>query len=207
MDQPDPKYVASSRASANFRLSLKIATVVSLAITLLSLVGLLFPAILEFALRPRQFPGLWGIVSAPWLHASPSHLISNIVPLWIGLVLLLYLYPSNSLRAILWIYLGSGLFAWLVGRDAVHLGASGLVYGIMGFLVVSGFIRQDLRALSVALAMVFVYGYIFWGVLPLADAVSWEMHLGGLLCGASAAYLGRFVDRPPMTRYDWEHDE
>jgi membrane associated rhomboid family serine protease len=94
---------------------------------------------------------------------------------------------------------------WLVGREAYHIGASNLVYGFAFFLFFSGVFRKNMQSIAMSLLVVFMYGSIVWGVLPLRWEVSWEGHLMGGLAGAFIAYIYRTVDLPPPS--DEEEDE
>lgn len=161
----------------------------------------------EFGLRPRSLGGLLGIITGPWLHASWGHLLSNAIPLGVGFSLMLYLYPHASVRALPVIYLGSGVLVWCVGREAIHVGASGLVYGVLAFLFTSGLVRRDRRSLGVAMMVAFVYGSIIWGLLPYDSTMSWELHVAGTMLGLGMAVGYRRFDCPPMVQFDWEIDE
>lgn len=204
---PDPRYTSSKRAQANFVLAVQLAFMLVLGLSVAYAIDAILPQdLLEWGLAPRQVPGLLGIVTAPLLHASIGHLFSNTVPLFVGLSLMFYLFPNASLRVGFLIYLGSGLLAWLFARQAIHVGASGIVYGVLAFLFVSGLVRQDLRSLGVSLMVAFVYGSIVWGLFPFDAGMSWELHLAGTLMGAGCAVGYRKWDRPPMKHYEWELD-
>src|SRR5215471_13172237 len=128
---PDPHYTESERARENFRLALK----VSLAfVALLWLIGLsnwvLDLGVEEFGIRPRAIAGLPGIVLAPLMHGSIEHLAANTIPLAVLGTAMLYLYPAAAPKVLPAIYLGPGLAVWLFAREGVHVGASGLVYGL-----------------------------------------------------------------------------
>jgi len=93
---------------------------------------------------------------------------------------------------------------WLLGRDSIHIGASGLVYGLAAFVFTSGVLRRDRRALAAALLVAFLYGTLIWGVLPLKVSVSWETHLAAAVLGVVLAVIYRHADPMPVGRYDWE---
>ncbi|HEY7905596.1 MAG TPA: rhomboid family intramembrane serine protease [Wenzhouxiangella sp.] len=205
---PDPRYTSSARAQANFVLAVQLSFVLVLGISVAYVIDVILPHdLLAWGLSPREPAGLLGVVTAPFLHASLGHLLSNTVPLFVGFSLMFYLFPNASARAALIIYLGSGLLAWLFARQAIHVGASGMVYGVLAFLFVSGLLRRDLRSLGVSLMVAFVYGSIVWGVLPFDTGMSWELHLAGTLMGAGCAVVYRHWDRPPMKRYEWELEQ
>jgi len=144
-----------------------------------------------FGLIPRHLGGLDGVIAMPLLHGSFGHLMANTPPLLVMCGLLVAtttraLLPVNTMV----IGLGGGL-VWLFGSSAIHIGASGQVFGWFGFLVVRGFVDRSLITLSAALAVGLLYGSILWGVLPGQPGVSWEAHLFGAIAGAAAAFLIR----------------
>ena|SRR5437016_5766513 len=141
-----------------------------------------------FGIVPRTVPGLVGIAFSPLLHASSAHLLANALPLFILLVLLFWdrhYYPALTLSSI-WFF--SGLGTWLIGRgDTVHIGASSIIFGLVTYLIVAGFLMKSWRSAVVALLVFVGFGGIFYGVLPQAGPISWEGHLSGGLAGIWAA--------------------
>jgi membrane associated rhomboid family serine protease len=137
----------------------------------------------RLGILPRTEEGLIGILSAPLLHGSWAHLLSNATPLFVLLVLLfsdLRYRPEPTLAAI---WLASGLGTWLIGRGgAVHIGASGIVFGLLSYLIVSGLLMRSWRAALVSIAVLLLFGSTFYGLIPQPGPVSWEGHL----CGAAA---------------------
>jgi membrane associated rhomboid family serine protease len=104
------------------------------------------------------------------------------------------------------VYLGPGIAVWVLGRSAMHLGASGLVYGLVSYILVAGLLRRDRRAIAAALLVCFLYGALVWGLLPLESGVSWETHLAAAVIGVAMAIKLRHVDIPPPRRYSWEDE-
>lgn len=156
-----------------------------------------------FGLIPRQTTGLDGIVAMPILHGSFNHLISNTPPLML-LGTLLTLTATGALLAIngIIVVLGGGL-VWLLGSPAIHIGASGLVFGWFGFLVVRGVVDRSLLTLGVSVLVGVLYGSIVWGVLPGQPGISWESHLFGAIAGAAAAVFVRsHVHAPRMVNVE-----
>jgi membrane associated rhomboid family serine protease len=156
-----------------------------------------------FGLIPRQTAGLDGILGMPILHGSFSHLMANTPPLLL-LGALLAVTATRALLAIngIVVVLGGGL-VWLFGSPAIHVGASGLVFGWFGFIVVRGLVDRSPIALGVSLLVGLLYGSIIWGLLPGQPGVSWESHLFGALAGATAAVLVRtHVHAPRMTNVE-----
>ena len=208
LGKPDPRYSLSRRARSSFRLALKIALVFIGILWTIFIFDAVFGLRLgRFGLRPGSIPGLVGIVTAPLLHGSVQHLLSNTIPLLISLTATLYLYPSSSVRVVPMIWLGSGAMAWFIGRPSLHLGVSGLIYGLLAYVFVGGLLRRDMRSVSVSLLVGFLYGSMVWGVLPIRPHMSWEMHLAGAMIGFLLAVLYRNWDRIPLVRYDWEDDD
>ncbi|HEV2979623.1 MAG TPA: rhomboid family intramembrane serine protease [Casimicrobiaceae bacterium] len=203
--RPDPAYTDSERSRLNFRLAVKIALGFVALIWVIALLnwGLdLSPD--DFGVRPRELAGLPGILFAPLVHAGLAHLIANTVPLLFVGTAMLYLYPHAALRVVPAVYLGPGVVVWLFARGGVHVGASGLVYGLVSYIFVAGLIRRDRRAIAASLVVSFMYGALVWGVLPIQPGVSWETHLAAALIGLVLAIAFRRLDVPPRHRYTWE---
>jgi membrane associated rhomboid family serine protease len=140
--------------------------------------------------RPRLISGLRGILFMPFLHDGIGHLLANTVPfLFLGwLVMLRRTADFFIVTAVA--MLVSGLGVWLFGQPgSVHLGASGLVFGYFGYLLMRATIERSLAALSLALIVLLMYGSLIWGVLPMQRGVSWQGHLFGMLGGLLAAYV------------------
>jgi membrane associated rhomboid family serine protease len=205
---PDPAYTDSERARAHFRLAAKIAFGFVALLWLIYLLSWALDLEPELSgIRPRQWAGLAGIVFAPLVHASFAHLIANSPPLLVLGTAMLFLYPMSALRALPAVYLGTGIVVWLFGRDSVHFGASGLVYGFVSFVFVAGLLRRDRRAIAASLVVCFMYGSLAWGVLPTRIGVSWETHLAAALIGVALAIALRHLDVIPPKRYVWEDDD
>ena len=149
----------------------------------------------EFELSASYAAGsLRGILLAPLLHGSFSHLMSNTFPLLLlgGFVALRGTKTLVGLS--LFVVVLGGLLVWLVGRPAIHIGASGLVFGYFGYLVAQGWYERSFVSIAVAAAVLLLYGGIIFGVLPQAGFISWEGHLFGLIAGVLAARMGRDGD-------------
>jgi membrane associated rhomboid family serine protease len=203
--RPDPAYTGSERSRLNFRLAAKIAfgfIALIWAIALLNWGLDLSPD--DFGVRPRELAGLSGILFAPLVHAGLAHLIANTVPLLVVGTAMLYLYPHAALRVVPAVYLGPGVAVWLFARGGAHVGASGLVYGLVSYIFVAGLMRRDRRAIAASLVVSFMYGALAWGVLPIQPNVSWETHLAAALIGLVLAIAFRHLDVPPRHRYTWE---
>jgi membrane associated rhomboid family serine protease len=183
-------------SSTNWRDSLKEQAIILggfiLLIWLVELVDtLLFAGALDrFGVRPRTVAGLWGIFFAPFLHRGFGHVAANTVPFLVLGWLILVQNRRHFWTATAVTILVSGAGIWLFGRgNSVHVGASGLVFGYFGFLLLRGYFERSLSAILVAVLVVVLYGGLLWGVLPLQNGVSWQAHLFGFLGGGLAAYL------------------
>lgn len=142
----------------------------------------------HFGVLPRTISGLRGIFFSPFIHDDFGHLFNNSIPLLILGSGLFYFYSDLAPRITLWIWLVSGLGTWLIGRDAYHIGASGIVYGLAAFMFFSGIFRNIIRLVAMALLVIFLYGSLIWGVFPIKMDISWEGHLSGAIIGGFLAF-------------------
>ena len=157
----------------------------------------------QFGIRPRDAENLPHIATAPWLHFGWGHLISNSGPF---LLLGVLNYLAGLAR---WLVttglsiLASGLLVWLISPTyTITLGASGLIFGWLTYLLVRGFYTRKISEIVVAVLVFMFYGSILLGVLPLTQGVSWQGHLGGALGGVLAAWwLHRRSRRTQPTAY------
>ena len=162
-------------------------------------------------IRPLESEGLWGIIWAPLLHGGWPHLIANTVPaLVLGfLVTLTGLGRFVAATAIVWVL--GGLGTWLIGDLGApsyngmsvgtnHIGASGLIFGWLTFLIVFGFFTRSVWQIVVGVIVFFVYGSVLLGVFPGTFGVSWQGHLCGALAGIFAAYLLAGPERKARAR-------
>ena len=144
----------------------------------------------QFGLIPRRVEGLDGVVMMPLLHGSPAHAAANTGPLLIFGVILAAT-ATRALWAVTAVIVGlGGLGVWLFGGLAIHVGASGLLFGWFAFLVARGIVDRRPLPMLVALGVGVVYGALIWGVLPGQEGISWEAHLFGALAGVAAAIVG-----------------
>ena len=152
--------------------------------------------LMRFGIIPRTLTGLRGILFAPFLHSGVSHLVSNTIGFVLlgGLVLLRDEEDFWTVTAVG--ALVGGLFLWVFGRPAVHVGASGVIFCYFGYLVSTGYFERRVGAMLLSVAAVFLWGSLIFGILPGQPGVSWEGHLSGLFAGVLAAsLLARFGRR------------
>ena len=141
-----------------------------------------------YGVRPHQLVGLRGIVFAPFLHAGFGHLIGNTVP-FAALGVLIALGGIRQLLTVTAIVaVISGLGVWVFGSsNEVHIGASGVVFGYLAFLLIRGFFAKNVRQILLGVLVGFIYGGLLWGVLPTSRGISWQGHLFGVVGGVAAA--------------------
>lgn len=144
---------------------------------------------------PRQWIGLSGVVFSPFVHGSFSHLISNTVPLLILITLLFYFYNQIAFKSLVYLWLLSGFFTWIIGRNSYHVGASGLIFALVFFLFFSGLFRKYIPLVAVSMVVAFAYGSTVWSIFPITEyidvSLSWEGHLSGAIAGFIVALIFR----------------
>lgn len=148
-------------------------------------------------IRPRDTDGLLGILLAPLLHAGFDHLAANTVPLLVLGFLALATGLGRGLAATAIIWVVGGLGTWLVAPErTIHIGASGLVFGFLTYVILRGFLSRSAGQITIGIMVLLVYGGLLWGVLPGNPGVSWQGHLFGAVGGALAAWWLRPAHRP-----------
>lgn len=205
--QPDPDYLKND--SARLRRSFMLVVLFALILWVIKLIEIILG--LDFAhygVYPLRVSGLPGIVMAPLIHGSLSHLFANTAPLIILGTALLYGYPRSAKIVVPVLYLGTGLGVWLFARNAYHIGASGLTFGVMFFVFSIGILRWDTRAIILSMIVFFLYGSMIWGIFPIQPDVSFESHFFGAVIGVALAMLLKNHDpAPPSRKYSWEEEE
>ncbi len=162
----------------------------------------------SYGIQPRTAKGLLGIMFAPFLHGNHAHFIANAVPLIILGFTTMIFYEKAMLKSVITIVLLSGLVLWLFGRGSYmgydlvkaaeynitrnHIGASDLIFGLFGFLIINGLFTRNFKAFLIAVFIIVFEGLdILIGILPYFPKISWEGHAFGLLSGVVAAILFR----------------
>lgn len=173
-----------------FKQQLKTALSVALLISVIEVINLFTNRSLnQFGLIPRDIGGLTGLITAPFLHGSLWHYLSNIIPFTLFSILMMQHGTSRYIKVSFACTVVSGLLVWVFARQAIHVGASGLIYGYFGYLVLAGFLSGRVKLILISLFVGISYGTLVFGVLPIGRYISWESHLFGLLTGLACAYF------------------
>ena len=166
--------------------------------------------IMRLGLTPGEITGLRGVIFSPLLHSSVSHLWSNTLSLLILIWFLFYFYSKIALNVFAALWIISGVVTWLIGRNALHVGASGLVFAMLFFLFFSGIFRKYIPLVAVSLIVAFIYGGSVWSILPITElidaSISWEGHLSGAISGLLMAVVYR-REGPQKPEVVWEEEE
>lgn len=149
----------------------------------------------RYGIFPREPDGLLGILTSPFIHGNLEHLISNTFPLLFVLVMIQYFYNRIAVVITVMTWLMTGVLVWLFARPAYHIGASGVVYALVGFLLWSGLFRRDSKSITLSLLILAIYSSYFLG-FEATEGVSWESHILGAFVGLLVAFLFRSVREP-----------
>tara|TARA_B100000767_G_scaffold267194_1_gene285593 strand:+ start:50 stop:721 length:672 start_codon:yes stop_codon:yes gene_type:complete len=160
----------------------------------------------RYGVFPKTIEGLKGILFSPFIHKDFTHLINNSYPIIILGGMLFAIYRKIAVQLFIWFYFISGFWLWVIGRPSFHIGASGIIYSLASFLLVSGIISKNPRLTAVSMLVIFLYGSMIWGLLPTKGAISWEGHLSGFIAGILVAIFYR-KEGPKPKKYQWEIDE
>lgn len=153
-----------------------------------------------FAVLPRTWSGLWGVLLSPLVHGDLQHLLGNLSVLFPLLILLRFVYKRSFILVLPTLWVLTGLMVWLLARPSYHIGASGVVYAIQSFLLVSGAVKKLPWMMAVGGVSIMLFGGgFFFGLLPVEPHVSWESHLLGALVGVVVAFM--FKDIGPTQKH------
>ena len=156
---------------------------------------------------PRDFRGLKGIVFSPFIHHDFNHLVNNLLTFTVLGWALRFFYKELFWKVLLLSVLMVGLWTWISAREAYHIGLSGVLYSVFGFLLLSGFIRKNIPLIAISFFVVLMYGSMMWGILPVKQEISWESHFWGFIAGAILAFYFRNTGGVPQKKYSWELEE
>ena len=150
-----------------------------LAVCWITYIVSMFIPIKQYGIHPRTISGLLGILFSPFLHGSFSHLISNSFGLLVFGWALGVVDKKNFIEVTIGIIIMGGFGTWVFGRNANHIGVSGLIFGYFGYLLSLGFFQKKIKYIVVSLLTVFFYGGMIFGILPSSRYISFEGHLFG----------------------------
>jgi len=159
------------------------------------------------ALYPRHFKYILGVITTVFLHANVSHLSSNVLPLAAGLFCLFYFYKTIAKQVLFFSHFLSGLLIWLLARPSFHIGASGLVYALVFFILISALVRKNKQLMVVAFIILVFQNGLIWGVFPQDNQVSWESHLLGAVVGIVLAVFYRNKGPQNDSEKHWNEDD
>lgn len=190
--------------------SLIIPTILVAIMWLVKIVETVFGLDFSFlGIKPISAEGLTGILFFHFIHGDWHHLFANTVPILVLGASLYYFYRPIANKILLILMFSTGLITWCMARSGVHIGASGLVYGLTFFLMLSGFIRRDRKLIIISLIVVFLYGSLVWGLYPkhaIENNISWEGHLAGFVMGIVLAIYFK-KEGPQREEYIWEDED
>lgn len=156
-------------------------------------------ALLSLGVIPRTSVGLRGILFAPFLHGGLAHILANSLSFFMLGWLVMLRDSRHFLPVTVFAMVGSGLIAWLLGASgSVHIGASGVIFGYLGFLILSGWYARSLASVLLSLLVIVLWGGMVLGVMPGRAGISWQAHFGGFIGGVLAARMFR-AQRPVQT--------
>lgn len=199
--------VEISREKEQFFSALKIAVGVSFLCIFVHLLFIVLPIQkYDWSIYPRDASQWYGIVTGQFIHASWGHLLSNLPPLFITTLVLFFFYRSIGWSSYTLILTITGLMVFLFGRNYSHIGASGLVYGLIAFIFFSGIFRRNVKSIILMTIMVIMYSGYLAGFIPTEEKVSWESHLFGAIAGLWTAFIFRNYREPDESpiQYDWK---
>lgn len=187
MGNQDEKLLLDATGVTSLRVSTIIPTILVAIMWVMKIIEVLFHLDFSFlGVKPVSPEGIPGIFLFHFIHGDWQHLFANTIPILVLGSALYYFYRPIANRILLILILSVGLLTWCGARGGVHIGASGLVYGLTFFLMLSGFIRRDKKLIIISLVVVFLYGSLVWGLYPkyaIENNISWEGHLSGFVMG------------------------
>lgn len=146
--------------------------------------------LIKLGVFPGRIEGLPGILTSPLIHGSWDHLFYNSLSFLILGAIIFWFYPKIALPSFIWLYLLSGIGVWIFAQpNSYHIGASGLVYGMVSLVFWNGVFRRNLKATVLALIILVLYAGYFGGIVPGKEGISWESHLLGALAGITLAWF------------------
>lgn len=169
--------------------------------------------LLEFGIQPGIWEGLVGVIVSPFLHVDINHIFSNSVPFFVASAFTFHFFRKIAWRITLIIWFFAGFGVWLFATPGpTHVGASGIVYGLVAFMMTTGIIRKNRQLMAVSMLLVFLYGSMVWGVFPQISPpgegqISWQGHLSGAITGLTLAFFYRNEGPQDDSYFDDEDDD
>ena len=163
----------------------------------------------KLGVYPLSKKGVFGIFSHPFVHGSFRHLFANTFPLFFLSWCLFYFYKDIASYIFFVIWVGCGVFTFIIGKPGWHIGASGIIYGLAFFLFFSGVLRKHIPLIAISLLITFLYGGLVWNMFPYFAKVttSWEGHLSGAIAGTLCAFTFRRYGPQKPNPFSEEEDE
>lgn len=155
---------------------------------------------------PRHAHGLTGIFTMPLVHASWEHLLTNSFSAFLLVWALFLFHWQRAFFVLIFIWIVGGFWLWTFGRELHHVGASGVIFGLFGFLFLHGVLSKKKEMMAFSLFLWFLYAGSLWGLLPSNSHISWEGHITGLLAGISLAIYYKVLDIKKKTK-DWSPND
>jgi len=161
----------------------------------------------SLGIYPREVFGLQGILTSPLSHGDFQHLISNSLPLLMTMTIIFWFYKRVAVSSFFLIYLLSGAAVWCFARPVFHIGASGIVYGLVSFIFWTGIFRRNNKSIILSLVIVVMYSGYFYGIVPNQDGISWESHLFGAIVGVFVAFILKDLVEPSVVKENpWQYE-
>ena len=190
------------REAGQFRMTLTLTVMFTAVLWIVWLMEYLFPElhITSYGIIPRSVIGLRGIILSPFIHddRSVTHIMSNTLPFMMLFFVLLNAYRQIAIVVLVLIHLLTGVMVWILAPpETIHIGISGVIYGMAAFLVGSGLFRRDITSITVSILVVFLYGGSMAAGLVPQQGISWQSHLCGAAVGIFIAFTMRNYNRAP----------
>ncbi len=159
------------------------------------------------ALYPREFSNVLGAITMVFVHSNLEHLLGNSLPLILGLFLLYSFFEKKATSILIIGHVLTGLLIWVIARPAYHIGASGVVYMLVSFILISAFISHNKQFRIAALALLSIQSGLIFGILPQDNQISWEGHLSGAIIGFLLAFVFKNKGPKPDKPFVWNEVE
>ena len=159
--------------------------------------------------HPLQIDGIIGIFTSVFIHGDWGHLAGNTLPFFLFTTALFYYYPKVAHKVFFGMWFTSGLYLWLFARgEAWHIGASGLVYAMATYHLLSAALQREIRLVSFSMLIIFLYGSMIWGFFPEffpEQRISWQAHFTGAIVGVVFALF--FHHHAPKGKQYFEDED